>query len=78
MSEKYDLVLIDGPNGNGRNFSYIHLKNKLNSGAYIIIDDYFHYDFVEKCLMFFDCEILEERRFIEDHPNKGHAILKIK
>ena len=48
----YDVVLIDGPNGNGRNIAYLHMLNKLNKNAYIIIDDYnstdneFNYNFI--------------------------------
>lgn len=78
LNKSYDLILIDGPNGNGRNLNFLHLKNKIKSGAHIIIDDYFHYDFVERCLNVFNCEVLEEVKFTYDHPNKGHAILKLK
>lgn len=42
--KKYDLVLLDGPNGNGRNISYLHFKNKLKKNAYIVIDDYNSHD----------------------------------
>tara|TARA_R110000824_G_scaffold143221_1_gene310827 strand:+ start:344 stop:1021 length:678 start_codon:yes stop_codon:yes gene_type:complete len=48
----YDIVLIDGPNGNGRNIAYLHMLNKLNKNAYIVIDDYngsdneFDYNFI--------------------------------
>lgn len=78
LKDNYDLVIIDGPNGNGRNFTYFYLMDKLKSGSFVIIDDYFHYDFLEKCSLFFDYEILDESKFTNDHPNKGHAILKIK
>jgi hypothetical protein len=78
LKENYDLVLIDGPNGNGRNFAYFYLTGRIKSGAYVIIDDYFHYDFLEKCSIFFDYEVLETVKFSNDHPNKGHAIIKIK
>jgi hypothetical protein len=78
LKDNYNLVIIDGPNGNGRNFSYFYLMGKLESGSFIVIDDYFHYDFLEKCKLFFDYEILDESKFPNDHPNKGHAILKIK
>ena len=39
---KYDIALIDGPHGNGRNISFLHLKNNLNPGAYIIVGDDIH------------------------------------
>jgi hypothetical protein len=54
----YDIVILDGPNGNGRNFAFLHIKQYLNSGSIIYIDDYNHYDFVEKCLDNIDCDII--------------------
>jgi hypothetical protein len=78
LKKSYDLVLIDGPNGNGRNFSYFYMKNRLKSGSIVVIDDYFHYDFVEKLGEFFEYELISEIKFSNDHPNKGHVIVKIK
>lgn len=78
LRNSYDLVLIDGPNGNGRNFSFFYMQNRLNTGAIVIIDDYFHYDFVEKLGQFFTYKIIDETRFTSDHPNKGHIIVEIK
>ncbi len=75
LKEEYDLVILDGPNGNGRNIAYLHLIEKLKPGTIVIIDDFDHYDFVEKCQYMFDVEIIEKRKF--DHPLKGHCILKI-
>lgn len=48
LPSNIDLVVIDGPHGNGRNISFLHLKNKLHVGSYVIIDDFNHYDFCEK------------------------------
>ena len=48
-----DLVLVDGPHGNGRSFSFLHVKDKIKKGGYIVIDDFNHYDFVERLLMIF-------------------------
>lgn len=48
-----DLVVVDGPHGNGRSFSFLHVKDKMKKGGYIIIDDFNHYDFVERLLMIF-------------------------
>jgi hypothetical protein len=56
LDKKYDFVLLDGPNGNGRNLAYLHLINKLNSGAYVFVDDHTHYDFVDKLKFIFDVE----------------------
>lgn len=57
---KYDIALIDGPHGNGRNIAYLHLIDKLNPNAYIIIDDItgrdedFNYDFIPILKKIFD------------------------
>ena len=76
LKDNYDLVIIDGPHGNGRNFSNFYIKNRIKNGTYIIIDDYFHYDFVDKVRHFFEVEVIEEKIF-EGYANKGHAILKV-
>lgn len=39
LKNTYNLVIIDGPNGNGRNIAYLHLINKLSNNAFIIVDD---------------------------------------
>jgi hypothetical protein len=76
LRKNYELVIIDGPHGNGRNFSNFYIKNRIKKGSYIIIDDYFHYDFVNKTQSFFNVDIIEENIF-HDYSNKGHAILKV-
>jgi hypothetical protein len=76
LKDNYDLVIIDGPHGNGRNFSNFYIKNRIKNGTYIIIDDYFSYNFVETVRYFFDVEVIEEKIF-EGYSHKGHAILKV-
>lgn len=68
----YDLLILDGPNGNGRNFAFLYLQNKLKKNSYIFIDDFDHYDFVEKCSYFFNTSEID--RYIKD---KRHVLLKI-
>lgn len=55
-----DLVILDGPNGNGRSLSFLHLKNKMKNGAYIFIDDHTHYPYLEYCKKIFDVTIIYE------------------
>lgn len=45
--DKFDLVIIDGPHGNGRSISFNVIKSILEKNAFIFIDDYTHYPFVE-------------------------------
>lgn len=51
--DRVDLLVVDGPHGNGRSFSFLHLKDKLIIGSYVVIDDYNHYDFCEKFKLIF-------------------------
>lgn len=76
LSGIYDIVLLDGPNGNGRNFAFLHIKPYVTSGSIIYIDDYNHYDFLEQCVANFDCEILVQHTEGIGHDN--FVILKIK
>jgi hypothetical protein len=39
------LVILDGPNGNGRSIAFPLLKMKLKTNAYILLDDYEDYNF---------------------------------
>lgn len=57
---EYDIMILDGPNGNGRNISFLITKNYLKKGSYVLIDDYNHYDFVDKFLSIFDAELIFE------------------
>jgi hypothetical protein len=55
-----DLLIVDGPHGNGRSISFLHLKEKLLIGSYVIIDDYNHYDFCDKFLSIFKADLIYE------------------
>lgn len=70
----YDLMILDGPNGNGRNISYLYVKNNLAEGSIVLIDDYNHYDFVEKFSLFFEHELLIKH---EGSSGKRYVILKV-
>jgi hypothetical protein len=60
LTDIYDLMILDSPNGNGRNISYLHMQNHLDIGSIVLIDDYTHYDFIEKFELFFDFKVLHE------------------
>ncbi len=47
LKKKYQLVILDGPNGNGRSIAFNVIKNYLQFPSYILIDDYNHYPFIE-------------------------------
>jgi hypothetical protein len=67
----YDLMILDGPNGNGRDISFLHMKEHLIKDSFVFIDDYTHYDFVDKFLTIFDGELV----FADDDK---YVIYKVK
>jgi len=72
----YDIIIIDGPNGNGRNISYLYFMNNIRKDTFLVIDDYYHYDFLDKCSKIFNIKILEIKKFVGG--NKGHAMILLK
>jgi len=48
LSGVYDLMILDGPNGNGRNLAFLHMINHLVPGSHVLIDDTGYYDFIDK------------------------------
>jgi len=47
LDEKYDLVIVDGPDGELRKYWYSLFKNNVKKGTIIHIDDAFHYESFE-------------------------------
>ena len=69
----YDFVILDGPNGNGRNFAFLILLGHLKFGSYILIDDITHYDFIERFLSLFKAECV----FLDSSDKNNFAIFRI-
>jgi len=61
MPNSIEFVLVDGPSGNGRNLAFLHMLGKLHKDAIVFIDDYRHYDFLEKFKDLYACEELFEK-----------------
>jgi len=74
LKEIYDIVIIDGPHGNGRSLSNLFLKDKVKQGTIFFIDDYDHYPFLEIANTFFDFKILQQHKKGKDR----FVILQIK
>lgn len=47
ITGEFDMVIVDGPHGNGRGIAYSLIKQHIRHGGYIVIDDFTHYPFVE-------------------------------
>lgn len=54
LEGSYDVMLLDGPHGNGRSLAYLLTNEYLPDNSIVFIDDYTHYDFVDKFKTIFD------------------------
>ena len=77
---EFDLILIDGPNGEKRKFWYSKLRNHVKESTIILIDDFNHYNsFGEELDLNFEYDLLSfsDEIFV---PNGEHSwkIVKIK
>jgi hypothetical protein len=73
-----DLVILDGPNGNGRSISFLYLKDKIVDDCFIIIDDVDHYDFINRCKQIFDVQIIVHAQHHDIHRLFNYAVLKVR
>ena len=71
LKKNYNLAIIDGPHGNGRNFAFLVLKDCMPDG-YILIDDFNHYDFLETASKLLK---IEEVARVEAHRD-NYVLLK--
>ena len=74
--DKYDLILIDGPNGVDRKYWYSKIVNNVKSGTIILIDDWCHYNEFETALIedfgskiFY--EIIETKKEFDPNSDKN-------
>lgn len=66
LPDVIDLMILDGPNGNGRSFAFLRAVEHLRAGSYIFIDDYDHYDFLDKLSLFYEYEVTFKKRKKKD------------
>ncbi|QGQ96505.1 hypothetical protein EHS13_17240 [Paenibacillus psychroresistens] len=58
LNESIDVLIVDGPHGNGRSLVFTWLYLKLKENALILIDDFNHYPFVADLERLFSYEEL--------------------
>jgi len=47
LGHEFDLVVIDGPSGNGRSLAFPLLRNVLRLPTWLLLDDFAHYPYVQ-------------------------------
>ena len=77
LPDNIDLVILDGPNGNGRSLAFPHLIGKLKSPCYVMIDDVNHYDFLDRAKQIFDYDIITHIEDKQIHPLFSYAVIRI-
>lgn len=82
--EKYDFILIDGPNGVLRKYWYAKIVDNVKKGTIILIDDWCHYEEFENALIHdfgskIKYEIIETRKEYDPNsdPHLGYKSWKI-
>tara|TARA_B100000287_G_C20422066_1_gene697938 strand:+ start:162 stop:809 length:648 start_codon:yes stop_codon:yes gene_type:complete len=77
LTGHYDLVILDGPNGNGRSVCFNHISKHLKKGSVIVIDDYHHHPYMQHCQKLINTRMVRVVNFFDFHPLHGYAILEV-
>ena len=77
LPDDIELVILDGPNGNGSSISFLHLKEKLADLSYILIDDANHHDYVQRCKDVLGGTIIDAQDRPEIHPLFSYCVIKV-
>lgn len=72
-SSKIDLLVVDGPHGNGRSLAFAAFAKYLTEGTMILIDDVSHYSFLEMLSKFVTFQIVSTSFSL----NKQWIILRV-
>jgi hypothetical protein len=73
----YDLVVLDGPNGNGRSLAFLHLLPHVRRHTIVLIDDFDHYDFVPRCSEVYEILDLQVRYCLDSPHRDRFAVAEI-
>lgn len=66
LPENIDVLIVDGPHGNGRSLAYLRCHKQLTDNAIILIDDASHYPFYDHLILLCDTNVLYEQHVREN------------
>jgi hypothetical protein len=72
-TECIDLIILDGPNGNGRSLAFPFLKKAIRLPGWVLIDDYLDYPFLECLQQVFVGELVRQVQV----GNKEYVLVKL-
>ncbi|WP_238535156.1 class I SAM-dependent methyltransferase [Fictibacillus macauensis] len=58
QEQPIDVLLLDGPHGNGRSLAFPLFRHVLQRGTLVLIDDFHHYPFLEDLKKVYTCKEL--------------------
>ena len=70
---EYDVVVLDGPHGNGRSISFLHIQDYLSSPCHVLIDDHTHHDFETRMLQTMEGNLITENK--SNKPSRSEKLL---
>lgn len=71
--DEINLIILDGPNGNGRSIAFPLLRDVLSLPIYCLVDDFTHYPFLDEMQKCFDIS----RIFEFDYGHDAYSFMKI-
>lgn len=74
LGRDYDLMILDGPSGNGRSVAFGVMKERMKRPGFILIDDFNHYQFLYDCSRCFRFNVM----LGEILPSKRWVLLEVK
>lgn len=54
LRDKYDIAILAEPNGNGKDIGFLHIKDKMEIGGFILLNYLDRYTSLEEMDLFFD------------------------
>ena len=78
LPSKIDFVFLDGPSGNGRSVSALHLLGRVSKDCLVMIDDCDHHPYISDFFKIFDCEVLVREQCEWIHPLFSYCLLRLR
>lgn len=73
LQGEVDLVILDGPNGNGRSIVFPLLRAVVRTPFFCFVDDITHYPYMEQMSRVFDYDIL----FLENSGRDAYVLVRL-
>jgi DNA-binding transcriptional LysR family regulator len=73
LQGEVDLVILDGPNGNGRSIAFPLLRGVVKTPFFCFVDDITHHPYMEQMSRVFDYDIV----FLEHSGRDAYVLVRV-